>query len=33
MSIYVLCEYVLEVGKNNVSWDGLKAWKELNWKE
>lgn len=33
MSIYVILEYVEEVGKNNVSWDGLKKWKKENWRE
>lgn len=32
MSIYVLIAYVEEVGKENVTFEGLKAWKEQNWR-
>lgn len=33
MSIYVLIAYVEEVGKKKATWEGLKAWKEENWRE
>lgn len=33
MSIYVLTEYILEVGKENATWEGLKAWKKANWRD
>lgn len=32
MSIYVLIAYVDEVGKENATFEGLKAWKEQNWR-
>ncbi len=33
MSIYVLIEYINEVGKENATFEGLKEWKEKNWRE
>ncbi len=33
MSIYVLIEYINEVGKDNATFEGLKKWKEDNWRE
>lgn len=32
MSIYVLMAYVEEVGKKNISWEGLKKFKE-SWRD
>nr|DAY96663.1 MAG TPA: hypothetical protein [Caudoviricetes sp.] len=32
MSIYVLIAYVDEVGKENATFEGLKVWKEQNWR-
>ena len=33
MSIYGLITYVEEVGKENATFQGLKLWKESNWRE
>ena len=33
MSIYVLLAYVDEVGKENATFEGLKEWKKINWRE
>ena len=33
MSIYVLIEYINEVGKENATFEGLEEWKEKNWRE
>ena len=33
MSIYVLVAFVDAEGKENLTWDNLKRWKENNWKE
>ena len=32
MSIYILMAYAEEVGKRNISWEGLKKFKEENWR-
>lgn len=32
MSIYCLIAYIEQVGVN-ATWEGLKAWKEENWRE
>lgn len=31
MSIYVVLEYVCEVGKENATFEGLRKWKKENW--
>ena len=33
MSIYCLIAYFDEVGKENAKFEGLKEWKEKNWRE
>ncbi len=33
MSIYCLFAYADEVGKDNITFEGLKAWKDRYWRE